>query len=316
MNYEQIFQDLLELSPEEQRGKRWYLGHGAEMPYTQLQETLQPYNSDTLRDIDFFPEGKDLEIQKTLRYVDIPAHRHTFLELAYIAKGPCRQQVDRQMFDHQTGDFVVIPPEMLHTLYVPEESLCLTIKIRRETFLSLSVPNMAMFVLPLLFPCGEDAFVLHTALSLWDQQTQALPYCDEIMMHLFVLLMTYLMQRYHDEMRPLNMGQVTSYKTLQMVNYIFENYQTITLRSLAEVFHYNESYLSDLIRKGTGKTFTENLREYRMYHAEEILRTNPNSKLAAVCEAIGYGDTVQFIRDFKARYGVTPAKYKQRFQNR
>lgn len=314
MDYEQLMKDLLELNQEERKGKRWYLSHGEAMSYTQLLPAPKHYSSNLLRDADFFHTGKTLEIEKALCYVDIPAHRHEFLELAYLAKGPCRHQIEEQFFDHATGDFIVIPPGTAHTLIVPEGALCLTIKIRRDTFVSLSVPNTAMFVLPLLFPCGDDAFVRHAVLSLYEQQTEALPYCDEIMTNLFVVLMIYLMQRYHDEMRPLNMGMVKNYKTLKMVNYIYENYQVITLRGLAEEFHYNESYLSDLIRKGTGKTFTENLREIRLFHAEEILRTTPNIKLAAVCEKIGYGDTVQFVRDFKARYGITPAKYKMSFR--
>ena len=37
----------------------------------------------------------------------------------------------------------------------------------------------------------------------------------------------------------------------------------------------------------------------------------PNAKLSHVCEEVGYHDTVQFIRDFKAQYGTTPARYKR-----
>ncbi len=311
MDHGHLLEELLELNPEECRGKRWYLSHGEAMSYTNILQTFKPYSSDFLTDADFFHDGKTLEIEKTLRYVDIPSHRHEFLELAYVAKGPCRQRIDQQEFDHVTGDFIVIPPGTAHTLIVPEESICLPIKIRRNTFVSLSVPNMAMFVLPLLFPCKEDPFVLHTVLSLYGQQQESLTYCDEIMIHLFAGLMTYLMQRYHDVMRPLNMGMVTNYKVLQMVNFICENYRSVTLRGVAKEFHYNESYLSDLIRKGTGKTFTQNLRDFRMARAEEILRTTPDIKLVAVCEEIGYGDTVQFIRDFKTKFGITPAKYKK-----
>ena len=191
MDYEQLMKDLLELNQEERKGKRWYLSHGEAMSYTQLLPVPKRYGSNLLRDADFFHIGKTLEIEKALCYVDIPAHRHEFLELAYLVKGPCRHQIEEQIFDHATGDFIVIPPGTAHTLIVPEGALCMTIKIRRDTFVSLPVPNMAMFVLPLLFPCGDDAFVRHAVLSLYEQQAEALPYCDEIMTNLFVVLMMY-----------------------------------------------------------------------------------------------------------------------------
>ncbi len=314
VNYEMVFQELLTLNRYEHEGKYWYLSHGENISYTHFLPSHRRYDADMLRDDDFFQAGKSLEVEKALRYVDIPQHRHEFVEFIYLAKGPCSQRIDQNIHEHISGDFIVIPPGTSHALFVPEDSLCLTMKIRRETFVSLRVPNMALFVLPLLFPCKEDAFVLHTMLSMYDQQERNLPYCDEIMIHLFVGLMAYLMQNYRDIIRPLNMDTISNYNTLQMVNFIFENYRSVTLQSLAEEFHYSKSYLSTQIRKGTGKTFTENLREFRMIRAEEILRTSPNVKLAAVCEEIGYGDTVKFIRDFKAKYGVTPAKYKRKFQ--
>ena len=129
--------------------------------------------------------------------------------------------------------------------------------------------------------------------------------------HLFVALMAYLMQNYRDSIRPLDMGNTLDYQMVQIHNYIFENFQTVTLRSLAKVFHYNEVYLSHLIRKSNGKTFTENLRTFRLARAEQLLRAMPNAKLSHVCEEVGYHDTVQCIRDFKAQYGTTPARYKR-----
>lgn len=88
MDYERLMKDLLELNQEERKGKCWYLTHGEAMSYTQLLPAPKHYGSNLLRDADFFHTGKTLEIEKALRYVDIPAHRHEFLELAYLAKGP------------------------------------------------------------------------------------------------------------------------------------------------------------------------------------------------------------------------------------
>lgn len=314
MKHKQLIDELLELNEYERLGQSWFLKNGKNMDYRHIMPSYATYNNDFLQSKDFFSEGKELEIEKTLRYVDIPEHSHEFLEFVYVLKGNCTQYVSHHIYTHDEGDFIVIPPRVSHTIQVPENSLCFTMKIQKDSFVSLRVPNTALFVLPLLFPCKDDPLVLNSILTIYSQQENAQAYHEEIIIHLFSALITYLMQTYYDSMCPLNMENINNYKTLQIVNFIFENYRNITLRGLAAEFHYNESYLSSLIHKGTGKTFSQNLREFRMVRAEEILRTTPKIKLADVCEKIGYNDTVKFIRDFKLQYGVTPAKYKQRFQ--
>lgn len=313
MIHKQLIDDLLDLNEYERQGQNFFLRYGKNMDYTHIMPSSITYGNELLQSKDFFSEGKELEIEKTLRYIDIPEHSHEFVEFVYILKGTCTQYVSHHTYSHDTGDFIVIPPGVSHTIQVPENSVCLTMKMQKNTFVSLHVPNTAMFALPILFPCKEDPLVLHTILTIYLQQERAQAYSEEIIMHLFSALITYLIQTYYDNMYPLNMGNISNYKTLQIVNFVFENYRNITLRGLATEFHYNESYLSALIRKYTGKTFSQNLREFRMVRAEEILRTTPKIKLADVCEKIGYNDTVKFIRDFKAKYGTTPAKYRQKF---
>lgn len=47
-----------------------------------------------------------------------------------------------------------------------------------------------------------------------------------------------------------------------------------------------------------------------MAGAEQLLCSDSGLKPARVCEAVGCHDTVQFIRGFKAQYGMTTAKCK------
>lgn len=311
MGHRSLIREFLRLDVYERQGKEWFSAHGKPMSYVELMPLQNRYVSTLLQENDFFQEGKNIEVEKTLRYVAIPAHQHEFIECVYVVCGSCVQTIDGNVYFHGSGDFILVPPGVSHEITVPEDGLCLTVKLRQETFVSMKVPNLPLFVVPLLFPTGGDRFVLHTLLNIYEQQEGRLVYADELMEQLFCALITYLMQNFRETMHPLITQSLRSYKLIQIVNYTFENYQTITLRSLAREFHYNEAYLSNLIRREMGKTFTEIIREYRLKVAEELLRTTPSMKLAAVCEAVGYNDTTQFIRDFKAQYKVTPAKYKR-----
>lgn len=311
MSQQELIERLTALDSYEQKGREHFLKTGENLSYRIFLPAHAPIESSVLREADYFRADEKLVLEKTLRYISIPRHSHEFIEFAYVVIGSCTQTVNGSLVTHDPGDLAVIPPGAVHELTVPESSLCLTMKMRREDFFHLQISNMALFVVPMLFPCGDDPFVRNTILTLYAQQEAKRVFQEEIMDHLFVALMAYLMQNYRDSIRPLDMGNTLDYQMVQIHNYIFENFQTVTLRSLAKAFHYNESYLSHLIRKSSGKTFTENLRTYRLARAEQFLRAMPNAKLSHVCEEVGYHDTVQFIRDFKAQYGTTPARYKR-----
>ncbi len=311
MNHRELVERLSALDAYESRGREHFRRTGETLSYRSFLPAHAPAESGVLREADYFRPDEHLVLEKTLRYVSIPPHSHEFIEFAYVVTGSCTQRVGGSTVTQEAGDFSVIPPGAVHELIVPESSLCLTMKMRRDEFFRLQISNMALFVVPMLFPCGGDPFVKHSVLTLYEQQEDRKPFQEEVMNHLFVALMAYLMQNYRDSIRPLEAGNTLNYQMVQIHNYIFENFRTVTLKSLAKAFHYNESYLSHQISTHTGRTFTENLRVYRLARAEQLLCSEPGIRLAAVCEEVGYHDSVQFIRDFKAQYGMTPAKYKR-----
>ena len=100
---------------------------------------------------------------------------------------------------------------------------------------------------------------------------------------------------------------------LEICNYMFENYQSITLRGLSQHFGYSEPYLCKLFRDNFQQSFSEILRNFKLDRAQKLLQTT-DMKLDDICDSIGYSDTTQFIRDFKKKYEMTPAKYRKQLR--
>ncbi|WP_162613088.1 helix-turn-helix transcriptional regulator [Lachnoclostridium sp. An169] len=96
------------------------------------------------------------------------------------------------------------------------------------------------------------------------------------------------------------------------MNYIFENYQNITLRRIARHFGYSEPYLCSFFQEETHSTFSKIIRDFRIKQAEKLLQTT-DLKLNEICDSIDYSDVTHFIRDFKKQYGSTPIKYRKQF---
>lgn len=342
MDHTELINDLIRLDPFEELGRHYYKKYGAYLSHGQLTllrgysptelptpETIHgaefeskrlsiesryaaQYRQAGLSEQAFLPPDHNIEIEKLMRFIRIPSHRHTFLEMVYVVAGTCRHTVNGQTFVQQAGCFTIINAYTDHELTASADCLCLTIKVRRDTFAEFHIPNLTLFSVPISFDCGTDHFIQDMLLMIYIQQNKNSCYQDEIISLLLQTALTYCMQNFRDTLHFLHTGSRIEGKMLEIQNYIFENYQYITLRGLAQHFHYSEPYLCKLFHTYTNTTFSQLLREFRMQQAQKLLQTT-SLKLDDLCATIGYSDTTQFIRDFKKQYGVTPARYRRGF---
>ena len=271
------------------------------------------YGNTGLTEKDFMPADMNIAVEKLLRYIEIPAHSHEFIECAYVLRGSCIHRVGENEVIQQEGSFILIPVPVRHQLIAVGDSLCLTIKIRLSHFIKMTIPHLPSMIYPISFQCGEDPSAENMLLFLYEQQKLALPYRKELMEWAASGLITYILQRYIDTMQPLYSIALRDQRILDMINYMYNNYRTITLHDLAAEYHYNESYLSRMFQEQTGRSFSETVKDFKLRKAAELLKTK-HWKLDHICEEIGYKDTRQFIRSFKEMYGVTPDRFRKSVQ--
>ncbi len=91
--------------------------------------------------------------------------------------------------------------------------------------------------------------------------------------------------------------------------FISKNYsKDISLNAIAAKLYMNPNYLSQLIKKKTGKTYQNYVTELRIGHAEKLLRET-DLKVYEVCEAVGYHDVRHFSDLFERITGKKPSEY-------
>lgn len=86
--------------------------------------------------------------------------------------------------------------------------------------------------------------------------------------------------------------------------------QGLTLQELAELLHVSDEYLSTVIKKETGHTFSETIRKYRIRKAQELL-SHTNMKLNQIAEMCGYADPKYMSKVFKEEVGMLPNDYRK-----
>lgn len=93
--------------------------------------------------------------------------------------------------------------------------------------------------------------------------------------------------------------------------YVDENYSyELTLSSLAERFHLNETYLSGLFKQSTGETFSDYVTRLRLEKAAALLKEN-ELRLTDIAILVGYSSPSYFSTAFKKGYGVSPKEFRE-----
>ncbi|MDX2096626.1 MAG: DNA-binding response regulator [Leptolyngbyaceae cyanobacterium bins.59] len=87
-------------------------------------------------------------------------------------------------------------------------------------------------------------------------------------------------------------------------------HQPIGLPELAQAVGYTPAYLTDLVRRQTGKTLHTWLVERRMQEARHLLR-DTDQPVEQIALAVGYEDPSYFSRQFRHYNAMTPKAWRQ-----
>ncbi|MGN0977543.1 MAG: helix-turn-helix domain-containing protein [Faecousia sp.] len=88
--------------------------------------------------------------------------------------------------------------------------------------------------------------------------------------------------------------------------------EEVSLSVLAEEFHLNPQYISQLFKNEIGVNFLAYLTNIRMEKAKKLLLSTSLS-IAEVAQQSGYGDYRVFTKVFKKTEGITPSQYRREF---
>ncbi len=94
----------------------------------------------------------------------------------------------------------------------------------------------------------------------------------------------------------------------QIELYIAEHYNHVTLSNVAKHFAYHPNYISTLLPKELGKSFSEIVLEQRMERAVGLLKGTTLS-ISEIAELLGYSNNSNFYKAFREYYSISPREY-------
>ncbi len=288
----------------------------------------RPLNN-SLNEDDFFAVGENVAVLKHARYLPPLVHDHVFFELVYVRDGYCTHYLDGKDYELSKGDICIIPPSHEHSISAfNDEADIVNLQMRKSTFENaffgiLSekdvISDFFMHGLYdikgnycLTFRTGDDTLLKEISETMLKEANGNEKYRGRMLDSLISTFLIHLLRRHEkDIVVAPDIHNENEDNLILMLQYIQNNYATLSLNELADFFGYSTRHISRLIKDHTGKNFAEITKELRMKKAAELLH-NPDMSIEAVMEIVGYSDVSTFYKAFRGYYGMPPAEYRKK----
>lgn len=253
-------------------------------------------------------------------------HTHDFFEVNYVYEGNCINLVEDETLLMNCGDMIVIHPGVFHTLYADGECKVFNFIIKKEWlcdkagFISPSDTAMYSFLERskeedyykyILFRCSESKVSknIDYAKKLVKCSNNDSPWAPMLEESALLEFLASLGDTHENVALSKGTGS-SSYKMINILMYVADNYNTITLDELSKKFFYSKTHICRLFLKNTGKSFNQTLTDMKINRSCFFLK-NTEMTIEDISKVVGYGSPEHFQRLFKKMIGVTPGEFRK-----
>lgn len=256
-----------------------------------------------------------------------PLHWHDEAEIIYITKGYAKITVWSSTYQVQEGDIVILMPHVIHSIeqidsiYVEYFNIVFHFSILENSGDGICYEK---YLKPFLtheksVNCYErkgtkqNTLLTPLLLSLIENRRDSYTTCEYLVKSNLFMIMHYLNQACINADKNEMLIQLTYDKLKTALYHVQNSYsQNITVKKVAELCGFSESHFMKLFKEMTGMSFTAYLVNYRLeLSAKQLIETD--RKIIDIATNCGFNNHSYFTRSFLKKYGLTPAKYRQRF---
>lgn len=267
---------------------------------------------------DYVRSGFPLHLGRN-RVPVVPFHTHDFYEIAFLEKGTLGHEFEhRPGATLESGDFVLINPFERHGYHQEKGPIQIVNCIFAAHYPALLGRGLGQEAL--LAPFHFDSRVGHpdpvekkelaALFTHAGKEYEGKKKGWELAVTGMVLQVLTLCRRVLEKSSATPMNPYR-FRLTPVLAQIDGNFTTdLSLSALAKWAGLHSSYLSELFRKATGKTFKQYLVERRLRYAVHLLE-HGGSPVREVCLASGFHDLTHFERQIRRFTGQTPLELRR-----
>ncbi|WP_170311589.1 AraC family transcriptional regulator [Vallitalea okinawensis] len=258
-------------------------------------------------------------------FTNIALHNHEFFEYIHISSGKVETIIDGDKVILETGDLCLLNKQAIHSIKTTGENNLSYNGIIMDEFRQRIVSMMPEGHPMTDFFLGQaiKKNYIHFKTRNYEKiQSMSHHMIEEYFLDkpesslavtgYFAVLITELIRLYpylNDKENFEVEEEVEDTSIEKILRYLQQNYQHASITSVSNYFHFNPSYLSRYIKKETGKSFTQILKEIKLNKAK-ILLENSKRSVEEIAYEVGYNSVSHFYKVFKECEGITPVEYK------
>lgn len=263
------------------------------------------------------------------------SHRHDYFQIQVNVSGQGRQHIGAAMHPLWPGALGFVLPYRAHRVWRSPGSRFFVINFHLDflhpelEFDVLDLESVPLENAPELAPFlfqealdfrleGEDWAQVIAACCGMLQESSCLRLCSrELIRARLLLLLATVSRRYESELlrlaRVRRRGSNRRESLRKVVRFIRQHLNGhVTLADAAAAAELSSSYLAQLIKSETGRTFTDLVTDRRMRMAQELL-VHTSMRISDVADAVGFEDKAYFTRRFRQCCRLAPRAYRDRF---
>ncbi|HJQ62288.1 MAG TPA: AraC family transcriptional regulator [Burkholderiales bacterium] len=266
------------------------------------------------------------------------AHRHEYFQIQLNLDGSTRHHIGATVRPFEPGSVSFVLPYRVHRVPHPPGSRFYVLSFNQRMLRPeldvdpLDLEDVALERAPELAPfrfqefmdfglAGAELVFAEQACRRMAEENANRRFCsmEIIRAHLLLLIGT-VCRRYEGALLELAASQAQRRSRRdalsRVIRHVRENLaQRITLTDAAAAADLSPNYLAHLLKKETGKTFTDLVTERRMEKAQELL-THTTLRISEVAEAVGFEDEAYFARRFRQCFKLAPRDYRNKSASR
>ncbi|MBR1622871.1 MAG: helix-turn-helix domain-containing protein [Pseudobutyrivibrio sp.] len=308
-------------------------------PITPEEETLLKnagaintsiYSNDNSSVIDakkLLEEGKLIDLRVHTRFAHFPKHSHNYVEMVYMVTGFTRHKVNGNEVILRQGELLLMNQHATQEIFPARENdIAVNIMILPEFFDSILMmlgnedSMLRDFIIDCLKSTSGHIDYLHFEVAdvlpvqnIMENLIYSLLNEDyntrQINQSTVGLLFLHLLK--HTNTLTIGGDRFEDEVMMKVFGLIDGNYKDGELSDLCAELDSDLYTISRIIKRHTGRTYTELIQEKRLNYAAYLL-SSTELPVTDICVDVGYNNFSYFYKIFKKQFNVTPKEYRKR----
>lgn len=236
-----------------------------------------------------------------------PLHSHDFYEMELVTAGRGHQWINNECVALLPGSLYLCTPSDIHRIEADEPLQIISVHFLPEIAKQMNL-SQKLDAYTTELDSQMLSFFSHLADSVLSEKKQKLPYQEQKLLSVTMLMLVHLLREGTRLYFP-----AAGQHVQVALKYIAENYTDPQLRmnEVAQISSLSACHFSTLFNSIVGCSFPEYLTSYRLRRAI-ILLAESELSITEIAYEVGFSTLSHFFRCFRDIYGCTPKQYRRK----